>query len=99
MQVTNRTWTIRFGDQTSEVLGHEYYALIRDENGDPVDTFYGGIEDVFEGVGMLMASEASGTGLGTPTMAEVVAEHLREALPGVPIYTGVPTRESSETDE
>lgn len=67
--MSDTIWQVRFGKQHDG--SGEYFAHVRDSGGDPVDTFYGGIEDVFEGVGMLMASEASGTGLGAPIRENV----------------------------
>lgn len=61
------TWKVRFGFHPNGPTGPEYYALIEDRWGDPVDTFYGALEDVFRGVGDLMASHASGAGLGAPS--------------------------------
>ena len=71
------TWTIRFGFHPNGPTGPEYYALIEDKQGHPVDTFYGGIEDVFEGVGMLMASHASGTGLGAPAPRDLTGLYAK----------------------
>lgn len=57
------TWTLRFGNQPSPIGSNlsEYFCLVTDAEGDPVDTFYGhDAQSVFDEVALLLESEATG---------------------------------------
>jgi hypothetical protein len=60
------TWTIHFGKQGTPTAGEsEYFCFISDADGSPVDTFYSSdAQEIFEGVGSLLKSQATGIGFG-----------------------------------
>lgn len=69
------TWAIQFGRQTEG----EYFCFVRDEQGQPVDTFYGDAPTVFSEVASLLESQATGRGFGAvpePIRTETTGSEL-----------------------